>query len=76
MHKKIKGNFHFFTKTVVFLSRPVFGHGRLGHPQSLEYYFLFFISDINVFVNMSSKREPSRMLRYGCGVGPKAWKVH
>ena len=22
--------------------RPVFGHGRLGHPQFLEYYFLFF----------------------------------
>ena len=39
--KKI-GNFYFFTKKTDFLLSldffwPAFGHGRLGHPQSLEY---------------------------------------
>ena len=47
MQKKISfwGKFYFFKKkTVLFwrffcFLRPAFGHGRLGHPQSLEYYF-------------------------------------
>ena len=46
MQKKIffLGNFYFFTKKKLFLSdffdflRPAFGHGRLGYPQSLEYF--------------------------------------
>ena len=43
MQKKILGNFDFFTKKswfstfFFFLLRPAFGHGRLGHSQSLEY---------------------------------------
>ena len=38
------GNFYFFyEKKLIFLTffnflRPAFGHGRLGHPQSLEYF--------------------------------------
>ena len=31
----------FFGRFFCFL-RPAFGHGRLGHPQSLEYFFIFF----------------------------------
>ena len=46
MQKKIffLGNFYFFTKKSRFFCgfldflRPAFGHGRLGHPQSLEYF--------------------------------------
>jgi len=36
MQKKIfsLGKFYFFKKVIF---RPAFGHGRLGHPQSLEY---------------------------------------
>ena len=45
MQKNV-GNFYFFTKKSLFLSvfstlMPVFGRGRLGHPQSVEYTFSF-----------------------------------
>ena len=45
MQKKLV-NFYFITKKSLFLSvfstlMPVFGRGRLGHPQSVEYTFSF-----------------------------------
>ena len=54
MQKKIFfiGNFYFFSeKKMIFerffdFLRPAFGHGRLGHPQSLEYFGCFWsVSD-------------------------------
>ena len=47
--EKKLGNFYFFTKKSWFFGgfldflRPAFGHGRLGHPQSLEYYNIYQI---------------------------------
>ena len=41
------GKFYFFKKKKLFFGRffyflrPAFSHGHLGHPQSLEYFFLF-----------------------------------
>ena len=42
MQKQILGNFFFYEKKQIFECFsdslwPAFGHGRLGHPQSLEY---------------------------------------
>ena len=56
MQKKIffLGKFYFFKKKRWFFGRyfcflrPAFGHGRLGHPQSLEYY----INSFKHFINM------------------------
>ena len=49
------GKFYFFTKKNWFFgrffcfSRPAFGHGHLGHPQSLEYTFFFTLKYIFFF---------------------------
>ena len=42
------GNFYFLRKKTVFRAifdflRPAFGHGRVGHPQSLEYFLALLI---------------------------------
>ena len=44
------GKFLFFTKKMIFqpffcFLQPAFGHGRLGHPQSLEYFnYIYFFN--------------------------------
>ena len=49
MQKKMLGNFIFTEKKLIFL-QAAFGHGRLGHPQSLEYYITVLVHLIlNIF---------------------------
>ena len=63
------GNFHFLS-FFDFL-RPAFSHGRLGHPQSLEYLLMYLLSGLLILkVVKDLLKRPS-----GAVTGLVSWAV-